>query len=58
MTYSSKTDNLLAFFLNIFAKTQLRKKTKFLPFDQKLKAIFVAELMVGAAFLKLNILQV
>ena len=31
-------------FFNVFAKTQLQKKTKFLPSVQKLKAIFVQKL--------------
>ena len=38
------------FFFNVFAKTQLRKKNQFLPSAQKLKAIFVQKLKVGAAF--------
>ena len=40
-----------AYFFNVLAKTQPRKKSQFLPSAQKLKAIFVQKLKVGAAFI-------
>jgi len=39
------------FFSDVFAKSQQRKKPQFSPSGQKLKAIFVQKLKVGAAFI-------
>ena len=50
---TKSSDNSLnqAYFFNVLAKTQLRKKPQFFPSAQKLKAIFVQKLKVGAAFI-------
>ena len=47
----SRTVHISGFFFQRFRENSAVKKTQFLPSGQKLKAIFVQKLKVGAAFI-------